>query len=126
MSYVLDGERGETTIEAHGVAHHIVFAVDSVRRVPLIKVERSPSPVQIGTRTTIVRSERACSIINGARGHFVPMAVSFVFLNPHLDIRLSADCERSVAYKATDPTWKKWTPSQPTSPHWYDEADPRA
>jgi hypothetical protein len=26
-----------------------------------------------------------------------------------------------VEWEATDPDWKKWGPSQPTSPHWYDD-----
>src|SRR6267378_4230413 len=42
MSYVMDDRRGEdasgeTVIEAHGLAHHIAFAVDHIRQEPRIE-----------------------------------------------------------------------------------------
>jgi DNA topoisomerase VI subunit B len=63
MGFALDGERGETIIETRGVDHRIIFAVDPVRRVPEVKHEQGPSPVQIGVKTTIKWPERASSIV---------------------------------------------------------------
>ena len=58
MAYVLDerhGEEasGETMIEAHGIAHHIAFAVDHIRQEPKIGHTTKPSPVVRGTRVTV-------------------------------------------------------------------------
>jgi hypothetical protein len=39
MPFALDGERGETVIEAGGAAHRIAFAVDRIRQEP--KIERA-------------------------------------------------------------------------------------
>jgi hypothetical protein len=44
MPFALDGEKGETIIEARRAAHRFVFTVDPVRHVALIEVERTASP----------------------------------------------------------------------------------
>jgi hypothetical protein len=47
------------------------------------------------------------------------LARDFTFLNPHLT--LSIDCfEFTSRIEATDRGWRKWAPSSPTSPHWYE------
>src|SRR5712675_505447 len=58
MSYVMDDRRGEdasgkTVIEAHGLAHHIAFAVDHIRQEPKIGHTTKPSSVIRGTRITV-------------------------------------------------------------------------
>ena len=40
-------------------------------------------------------------------------------MNPHLSLTCDWDGERLLNVKATDTAWKKWGPSDPTSPHWY-------
>ena len=40
------------------------------------------------------------------------------FLNPHLALTLDWFGSRTTT-EATSPTWRKWGPSEPTSPHWY-------
>ena len=37
MPFALDGSRGETVIESHGIDHHITFSIDPVRREPKIE-----------------------------------------------------------------------------------------
>jgi DNA topoisomerase VI subunit B len=59
MAFVLEEERhgeeacGKTTIEAHGIGHHIEFAVDHIRLEPKITRTTTPSPVVVGTRITV-------------------------------------------------------------------------
>ena len=53
MPFALDGSRGETTIEAGGIAHHIAFTIDPVRREPKIEHVQRRSLVQSGTRFTL-------------------------------------------------------------------------
>src|SRR5262249_48448217 len=50
MAFALDGESGETLIEAQGVAHRVTFSIDRIRREPKITHVREASPVKIGTR----------------------------------------------------------------------------
>jgi hypothetical protein len=42
MPFALDGEQGETVIEAGGAAHRITFAVDRIRQEP--RIERANGP----------------------------------------------------------------------------------
>jgi DNA topoisomerase VI subunit B len=49
MPFALDSEIGETVvIEAHGVAHHIRFAIDPIRQEPRISCDRGTSTVRNG------------------------------------------------------------------------------
>jgi hypothetical protein len=120
MGFALDGERGETIIETRGVAHRITFAVDPIRRTPEVKHERAPSPVQIGVKTTVKWPERAGSIVDAIQADFVPTLGAFSWLNPHLSLTGIWNGETSLDVRATAPDWRKWRPSDPTSPRWYD------
>jgi hypothetical protein len=124
MPFVLDGDRGETTIEAHGVRHRIDFSIDRIRREPKITHTCETSPVKTGTRITVQWPNSATA----AKSRFLQIATDFTWLNPHLTLSLGwnramerdAPFERLLA--ASNGEWTKWRPSDPTSPHWYDEA----
>ena len=45
----------------------------------------------------------------------------FAAVNPHLTISLNWFGEAEFEHSASDPTWKKWKPSQATSAHWYEQ-----
>ena len=49
-----------------------------------------------------------------------------LWLNPHLTLTViwnRAGCDPvQWTIPATDTSWRKWRPSDPTSPHWYDDA----
>ena len=53
------------------------------------------------------------------------MAADYTCANPHLTLTVvwdrSGDDPIRWTIPATDPAWCKWSPSDPTSPHWYDE-----
>jgi hypothetical protein len=53
---------------------------------------------------------------------FLELAESYAWLNPHLSLRVSWNGETRIDVKASNPTWDKWLPSWPTSPHWYDKS----
>jgi hypothetical protein len=120
MPFALDGAAGETVIEAREAAHRITFAVDHVRQEPKITRTNGASPVKIGTRVTILWPDSACSILMAARSRFLQIADDFAWLNPHLGLRVEWDGERCIDVTASDPGWRKWLPSEPTSAHWYD------
>ena len=128
MAYVLNeslGEDacGETIIEAHGTAHHIRFSVDHIKQEPKIQHTTKPSRVVNGTRIKVQlpnygedRSSRIC------QGRFLKLAESYAWLNPHLTLRLSWNGEQVINIKASNPGWRKWLPTWPTSAHWYDKS----
>lgn len=39
---------------------------------------------------------------------------TYAAFNPHATFRLNG-----TVYERTDPSWQKWRPDEPTSPHWY-------
>jgi DNA topoisomerase VI subunit B len=132
MGYVLNerlGEEasGETTIEAHGLSHHIRFAVDHIRQEPKILHTTTPSTMTSGTTITVELP--ACrydgyetDVVQSSEASFLRLVESYAWLNPHLTIRATWNGEVKVDIKASNPSWIKWLPSWPTSPHWYDKS----
>jgi DNA topoisomerase VI subunit B len=53
MGYALTETRGDTMVEALGVAHSIGFRVDQIRQMPRIDLVRGRSIVRNGTRITV-------------------------------------------------------------------------
>jgi hypothetical protein len=130
MGYVLGrGEDacGKTMVEARGVAHRIEFSVDHIRQEPkIIRVTKSSSVV-VGTRITVKLPKvdygyYKSGIIEGCKERFLGLAESYVWINPHLSLRVSWGGDVKLDVKASNPTWSKWLPCWPTSPHWYDES----
>ena len=133
MAYVLDERRGEdasgkTVIEARGLAHHIAFGVDHIRQEPKIRHIVKPSSVVRGTRVTVnlpalhTFGSHEHDIVENRKSEFLGLAESYAWLNPHLSLRLTWNGEVKIDVKASNPTWDKWLPSWPTSPHWYDKS----
>jgi DNA topoisomerase VI subunit B len=118
MPFALNGTKGETVIEAQGIAHHIVFAVDHVRQEPKIAYSQAESNVTNGTRVTVQWPLRS-KPTNG-KPRFLQIATGFGWLNPHLALEIEWDGER-ISLDPSNPAWRKWRPSDPTSPHWYTE-----
>ena len=51
---------------------------------------------------------------------FLRLAESYAWLNPHLSLTVKWHGKVRINIKASNPNWKKWLPSWPTSAHWYD------
>jgi DNA topoisomerase VI subunit B len=120
MPFALDGRRGITVVESHGLAHRIGFEVDPVRREPKPLLQISPSPVQKGTRITVCWPDSACSLLEQAETRFVQMAADFTAFNPHLTLSCRWNGQRRVNMTASNPDWRKWRACDLTSAHWYD------
>jgi hypothetical protein len=56
-----------------------------------------------------------------SKSRFLQIADDYAWLNPHLTLEVIWDEDRR-GIEATEPTWRKWRPSDPTSAHWYDPA----
>jgi hypothetical protein len=122
MAFALDGARGETVIESRGTRHEITFKVDHIRHEPKIDHVCSGSDVKTGTRITVRWPVCACSKLAEAKSRFLQMADDFGWLNPHLSICAIWNASWYVDFVASNPSWQKWQPHYPTSPHWYDSA----
>jgi DNA topoisomerase VI subunit B len=119
MGFALDGARGETIIEAHGIKHSIVFEIDPIRLEPKVSHGQAASFVRSGTRIVVRWPECACSHLDAARGRFLQIASDFTYLNPHLTLRVDWNGKTELDAKAADATWAKWLPSDPIPAHWY-------
>ena len=57
---------------------------------------------------------------------FLQIAEDYTWINAHLTLTVVWDRASSdpvqLTIPATDSAWRKWRPSHPTSPYWYDEA----
>ena len=124
MAYVLNESRGESAcgesiIEARGAAHHIRFSVDHIKQEPKIEHTTKPSRVVKGTRVKIQLNR---DLLDDAKHGFLRLAESYAWLNPHLTLRVSWNGEWVIDIKASNPEWRKWLPTWPTSAHWYDKS----
>jgi DNA topoisomerase VI subunit B len=125
IPFALNGERGETIVESRGIAHRILFAIDRIRQEPKISRVCEGSLVKTGTRISVQWPDSASSILDSAKTRFLQIAENYTWINPHLtlEVNWSRGGENiRQATAASDPSWRKWRPSDPTSPHWYDEA----
>jgi DNA topoisomerase VI subunit B len=127
MGYVLDrdsgsdaGAAGMTIIETCGLQHRIEFRVDHVNNEPRITHTTTPSPINAGTKITIIWPTKL-PWLEWAEPRFKALAESYVWFNPHLTFRGVWNGREFVNVSATNPNWEKWRPRNPTSPHWYDE-----
>jgi DNA topoisomerase VI subunit B len=120
IPFVLDGgEAGRVDITAHGIRHEITIRVDQIRQKPHIDHrEHRDRLVKNGTRVKVHWPDSASSILEGAKLRFLQIVDAYTFLNPHLSFAVDWFGQRTEV-KATEPRWKKWLPSDPTSAHWY-------
>ncbi len=118
MPHALGVRPGTVVIEARGIRHEI-----------------TPDLV-LGQRLTISRVPEPCQRTTGTRV-IVPLPVSlnldvtrwvqdYAMVNPHAKFSVHVDgtghADAPEFYKpAGQDGWRKWLPSQPTSPWWYDD-----
>jgi DNA topoisomerase VI subunit B len=123
MPYVLSGgSPGVVEISTGGECHEIEFSADPIRQEPVIKRRIRGSDVKSGTEIRVHWPDSACSILADARLRFLQIAEAYTLLNPHLTLAIDW-FDISAKTIATNPAWKKWRPSDPTCPHWYEVDD---
>jgi DNA topoisomerase VI subunit B len=128
MGYVLnrkigsdaDDAAGITIIETRGLRHQIEFRVDHINNQPKIVHSTEESSVKGGTKLTI--KWPADGLLKNAENGFKRLIEAYAWFNPHLTLRGVWFGREFINVKATNPTWEKWQPRNPTSPHWYDES----
>jgi DNA topoisomerase VI subunit B len=135
MGYVLDRERADqdrvnneavrlTFIETRGVKHRIEFRADHVTNQPKITHTTSLSLIDAGTEITVLWPLKLEQLfIDGDdEDKFKQLVKAYVWFNPHLTLRGTWYGRKFIDAAATNSTWEKWRPRNPTSAHWYDRA----
>ena len=105
-------------IDSAGVRHELRVRVDAAGDL-LMQHDNRPGRT-VGTAVTVALP--ADLDVDAAR-----WALGTALVNPHATItaadRAYDDVEdEAVFYKPAGQGWSKWTPGQPSSPHWYDGA----
>lgn len=116
ISYVLAGGKETTVeIESRGLKHRILVSTDALARKP--KIQHTAVEI-VKSEGTVVRvpGDSACSKwAPNPLENLQKLVLNYSLFNPHATFILN-----SQKFEATSPDWRKWVPTDPTSPHWYD------
>ena len=123
VPFVLSGGIGRVNIETGGKAHKIEISVDQIAQEPALKHTIENSLVKNGTLVKIYLSEIASSLERIPNGFsyqsgIYGLLLSYAAINPHATFSYHGGFE--VEFPKTSTECSKWTPSNPTSAHWYD------
>lgn len=133
MPRILDQVAGRLVVEAHGKRHEINCGADQITQRPIVR-DRATLQQTVGTKVELQWALR-CNEAGETLWPFAPhcrpkesefastirlLIEGFAFFNPHLTIRLDW-FGALTKWDATDTNWIKWTPSKPTSAHWYEK-----
>jgi hypothetical protein len=146
MPHVVDPHHGRLTIVAQGRRHEITCGADPISQRAFVQHDvtdlaksKDPHPqageekqALFGTEVRLEWSPRAdeggevvwpfdgLSLADegGFPDRFRALVEGFAVFNRHATISLTW-FGRTTTWEATDPSWSKWKPCQPTSAHWY-------
>lgn len=141
---------GRMIVEANGKRHVITVRADPISQRAVVHDDVSDIPKSKKTRLGVNKIKQAlssgtsismewsaneeegiiCWPFDGLTVHgkaypgsfaqrFRELCMGFAMFNPHLTLHLDWFGEKKT-FTATNPKWKKWLPSDPTSIHWYE------
>lgn len=117
VPFVLDGEHGRVDVETPGRRHIVDVRLDRLAQEPTITCTAEPAARSAGTLVRIDWPGLRTTMAERWRSLYTLVA-AYVSVNPHLTLTVAAG-GAPIVWPAVAPGWKKWAPSQPTSPHWY-------
>jgi histidine kinase/DNA gyrase B/HSP90-like ATPase len=121
------GSEDPITITARRVRHTIRPWVDPGGHVRVSHTKVAENGLSNGTRITLTIPLEAQSLAEDDARHWLR---SFAAFNPHVTFRYqgkNAPSKEGEIYKSTqEHLFKKYIPSEPTSPHWYSQASLKA
>ena len=123
VPFVLNGDIGKVDIETGGKRHYIEITVDEIAQAPRLKHTVDTSSVKNGTLVKIHLPEVTSYLESVDYGHSYQTGIhgmlkSYSAINPHATF--SYDGGKSFDLPRTTTICQKWTPSSPTSAHWYN------
>jgi DNA topoisomerase VI subunit B len=114
---------GVVRVTSQGRQHTVHISLDRIAQEP--KIEHAVTSHIVKTGTTI-EVELACySPLFGADDFYkstLNLLDGYAAFNPHASFTLTTPIA-TADFPATSPGWRKWRPSDPTSPHWYTPDD---
>jgi hypothetical protein len=113
------GVTDPVVIESAGIRHQLQVSIDALGDV-VIAHDQTESGRREGTSVTIAVPDHV--EVNADR-----WVCGAAFVNPHATFSVTDRANRgpdatTEFYKPGASGWSKWTPSAPSSPHWYDAA----
>ena len=117
IPYVLSEgkEDSRLVIESQGIRHDIRINLDAIEGKANISHDQTEIVKIDGTKISVYTTID----LELSKPEFLQIACGFSFFSPHATIRTRGLCDKDTCDQATNTSWNKWTPSDPTSPHWY-------
>jgi DNA topoisomerase VI subunit B len=115
---------GAVAVVSQGLQHRIAATVDRIAQEPKLQHTITEAPIcKNGTSITVTAPKVACyhpwSPINDFYKSVEALIEKYAAFNPHASFTLTTPA-LTLTYPSTTPGWKKWRPSDPTSPRWYE------
>lgn len=125
VPFVLDGEHGWIEVWSQKLHHTIIVELDRISQKPAIDYKNEADlSIKKGTLVKIHWPNLASLIESENTDLYNTMeelVMKYAAFNPHATFRMG-----KKIYEASDPHWKKWWSTDPTSPHWYTTETLRA
>lgn len=118
--FVLDGH-GKVEIETKKTHYFIDVTLDRIAQKPVIRLSQKESERTEGVKI-IVFIKNSASLLGLAKSEdpykeiisATDLLAAYTMFNPHATFILG-----EKTFEATNPQFIKWSPNDPTSPHWY-------
>jgi len=120
--YVVDGDRGHVEIISGETHHDIIVTLDRLTDRPQLvhEVSENGAVVKSGTSVKLDYPEIAGYLEGPECELFGSMLVAgFAAFNPHATFSFQIGDKDERWFPSTVSGWRKWKPTDPTSPHWY-------
>jgi DNA topoisomerase VI subunit B len=123
--YVVCGEQGFVEAVTGGIQHTIAVSLDRIAEQPLLAHTTSPAAsVKSGTLMRIVWPEIAGFLSPSqwvdSYKSALQLISEYAAFNPHGQFSYHEPSEGfSQVFRRTTEDWRKWSPRDPTSAHWY-------
>jgi len=123
VPFILDGTAGRVDIETGGILHTIEITVDQIAQEPRLTHMTGPSLVKNGTSVKVYVKGIAGLLEEYPHGYsyqrgMFGLLTSYRAVNPHMSFTYRGGFNMDMP--RTSEQCDKWTPSNPTSAHWYD------
>lgn len=119
IPFVITGKSSQLVIESQGIKHDIRISVDTIAQKPVINHQQTEIVKKDGSIFTVYTGIN----LDDYKLEFLQIVRNFSVFSPHCIIQTNGLAESSTIDRPTNPSWQKWTPSDPTSPHWYSQQD---
>jgi DNA topoisomerase VI subunit B len=115
---------GSIEVESRGVQHRIAVKVDRIAQEPQITHTITETTIckkgsEITFRAPKVACYREWEHLSDFYKSGRTLIETYAAFNPYASFTLTTP-DLTWASPATDGSWRKWGPSDPTSPHWYE------